>query len=66
MGLRQVEQGISSIFAQMLGIFFYMTFQSFAEPPACFILKNLQICGNTLAKNEEMPCSTCLKPISQL
>ena len=61
MDLRQVEQGFSSFFAKFLA--YLMIFQSGAqERLSAKSLKNHQIWQKKIAKNEEKPCSTCLKP----
>ena len=54
MGLRQVEQGFSSFFAKVLA--YLKIFQSGAP-----IMNHLY--ANILAKIEEKPRFTCLKPI---
>ena len=60
MGLRQVEEGFSSILAEIF-LAYLIIFQSFAVPLACSTLKNHQITPKIWQKIEEKPSSTCLK-----
>ena len=61
MGLRQVELSFSSFFAKKLGIFDYFSkFQCLFHSPFRKIIK--YVYAKNLAKNEEKPCSNCLKP----
>ena len=62
MGLWQVEQGFSSFLAKIFGIF--DDFSKFLQHLWHTSLYEITKYAKNLAKNEEKPCSTCLKPIS--
>ena len=59
MVLMQVEQGFSSFFAQIVGIF-----EDFSKFHSKLHFEKSTNMPKTWAKNEEKPCSTCLKPNS--
>ena len=62
MGLRQVEQGFSSFFAKFLA--YLVIFQSGPHQRCSGNFEKSSNMAKIWQKNEEKPCSTCLKPIS--